>query len=180
MVDMNKNSGETSVAVMRKQEAELVALCKKKIAEKEKNAPPLLHREAPQHGPKCPPWQCPSSPPVPPQGAPGGSGRLGTPGARPSRWESSHRLGGSSESPPKSRRVHRLLTIQAFESHYKNIFGEALAWKIRHDAMGRKGGGLLGRLSCTSLLGKKRGYSSPCPRLRLRRLRLLQHYVLEA
>merc|ERR1719469_1391229 len=32
MVDMNKNSGETSVAVMRKQEAELVALCKKKIA----------------------------------------------------------------------------------------------------------------------------------------------------
>jgi len=93
MVDMNKNSGETSVAVMRKQEAELVALCKKKIAEKEKDAPPLLHREA-------------------------------------------------------------------FESHYKNIFGEALAWKIRHDAMGRKGGGLLGRLSCTSLLGKKRGSSS--------------------
>ena len=23
---------------------------------------------------KCPPWQCPSPPPVPPQGAPGGSG----------------------------------------------------------------------------------------------------------
>ena len=28
---------------------------------------------------KCPPWQCPSSPPVPPQSAPGGSGQLGTP-----------------------------------------------------------------------------------------------------
>ena len=33
--------------------------------------------------------------------------------------------------------------------------GEALAWKIRHDAMGKKGGGLLGRLSSVSLLGKK-------------------------
>ena len=28
---------------------------------------------------KCPPWQRPSSPPVPPQRAPGGSRRLGTP-----------------------------------------------------------------------------------------------------
>ena len=28
---------------------------------------------------KVPPWQCPSSAPVPPQGAPGGSGQLGTP-----------------------------------------------------------------------------------------------------
>ena len=31
---------------------------------------------------KCPPWQCPSSAPAPPQGAPGGSGQLGT----PRRW----------------------------------------------------------------------------------------------
>ena len=28
---------------------------------------------------KVPPWQCPSSAPVPPQGAPGGSGQLETP-----------------------------------------------------------------------------------------------------
>ena len=33
---------------------------------------------------KVPPWQCPSSPPAPPQGAPGGSGQLSTPGKRPS------------------------------------------------------------------------------------------------
>ena len=32
---------------------------------------------------KVPPWQCPSSAPVPPQGAPGGSGQLGAPGKRP-------------------------------------------------------------------------------------------------
>ena len=30
------------------------------------------------------PWQCPSSAPVPPQGAPGGSGQRGTPRKRPS------------------------------------------------------------------------------------------------
>ena len=29
------------------------------------------------------PWQCPSSAPAPPQGAPGGSGQLGTPRERP-------------------------------------------------------------------------------------------------
>ena len=34
---------------------------------------------ATQHGQSAPPWQCPSSPPVPPQGAPVGSGQLGTP-----------------------------------------------------------------------------------------------------
>ena len=88
MVDMYKNSGETNMAVKRKQEAELVALCKKKIAEGNGDVQHLMHREA-------------------------------------------------------------------FESHYKNIFGEALAWKIRHDAMRKKGGGLLGRLSSVALLGKK-------------------------
>ena len=31
-----------------------------------------------------PPWQCLSSPPLPPRGAPGGSGQLGTPRVRPS------------------------------------------------------------------------------------------------
>ena len=58
---------------------------------------------------KCPPWQCPSSPPVPPQGAPGGSGQLGTPRVRASYWAPSHRLGGSSElSCLRSRRFHWL------------------------------------------------------------------------
>ena len=40
--------------------------------------------------------QCPSSAPVPPQGAPGGSGQLGTPRKRPARWAPSHCLGRSS------------------------------------------------------------------------------------
>jgi hypothetical protein len=36
----------------------------------------------------APPWQCPSSAPavMPPKGAPGGSGQLGTPRARPRHW----------------------------------------------------------------------------------------------
>eukprot|EP00964_Phaeocystis_antarctica_P116216 scaffold80182_cov60-Phaeocystis_antarctica.AAC.4 len=41
---------------------------------------------------KVAPWQCPSSAPAPPQGAPGGSGQLGTPRAWPSHWDLSHRL----------------------------------------------------------------------------------------
>ena len=40
--------------------------------------------------------QCPSSAPVPPQGAPGGSGQLGTRRKRPARWAPSHCLGRSS------------------------------------------------------------------------------------
>ena len=47
-------------------------------------------------------WQCPSSAPAPPKGAPGGPGQLGTPRARPSPRAPRHRLGGSSEPPPKS------------------------------------------------------------------------------
>ena len=46
MVDMHKNSGETDVAKMRKQEAELVALCKKKIADANGDGSPMMHREA--------------------------------------------------------------------------------------------------------------------------------------
>ena len=46
--------------------------------------------------------QCPSSAPAPPQGAPGGSGWLGTPRARLSHWAPSQCLGCSSEPPPKS------------------------------------------------------------------------------
>ena len=45
---------------------------------------------------KCPPWQCPSSAPAPPQGAPEDSGRLGTPRKRLSHWAPSHCLGFSS------------------------------------------------------------------------------------
>ena len=44
---------------------------------------------------------CRSSAPVPPQGAPGGSGQLFTLTRRRSRWAPSHRLGCSSEPPPK-------------------------------------------------------------------------------
>ena len=62
---------------------------------------------------KCPPYQCPSSLPLPsPQGTPGGSGQLGTPRVRPSHWARSHRLGGSSERPPKSP-IPLPLTLQA-------------------------------------------------------------------
>ena len=43
-----------------------------------------------------PPWQRPSSAPAPPQGAPGGSGQLGTPRKRPTHWAPSHCLGCSS------------------------------------------------------------------------------------
>ena len=51
---------------------------------------------------KVPPWQCPMSAPVPPQGAPGGSRQLRTPRERPDHWPPSHRLGCSSQPPPKS------------------------------------------------------------------------------
>ena len=50
---------------------------------------------------KAPPWQRPSSAPMPPRGAPGGSGQLGTPRKRPAHWAPSHCLGCSSEPPPK-------------------------------------------------------------------------------
>ena len=45
---------------------------------------------------KVPPWQRPSSAPAPPQGAPGGSGQLGTPRKRPCYWALRHCLGCSS------------------------------------------------------------------------------------
>ena len=38
---------------------------------------------------------------MPPQGAPGGSGQLGTPRKRPARWAPRHGLGCSRSSPPK-------------------------------------------------------------------------------
>ena len=62
---------------------------------------------------KVTPWQCPSLHPAPPQGASGGSRQLGTPRARPSHWDPSHRLGCSHELRPKSP-ITLPLTIQAF------------------------------------------------------------------
>ena len=51
---------------------------------------------------KCHPWHCPSSAPAPPQGAPGGSGRL---------WEAKHSQGGA--QPVDSKPPHRGLTRAA-------------------------------------------------------------------
>ena len=51
---------------------------------------------------KVQPGQCPSSAPAPPQGAPGGSGQLGTPSARPNHWAPRHSLGRSSQPPRKA------------------------------------------------------------------------------
>ena len=46
-------------------------------------------------------WLCPRSAPLPPQGAPGCSGQLGTLRVRPAHWAPSHCLGCSSEPLPK-------------------------------------------------------------------------------
>jgi len=45
---------------------------------------------------KCPLWQCPSSVPVPPQGAPGSSGQLGLSRKRQAHWAPNHCPGCSS------------------------------------------------------------------------------------
>ena len=44
----------------------------------------ISQKDVLQHAQSAPPWQRPSSAPAPPQGAPGGSGQLGTPSVRPS------------------------------------------------------------------------------------------------
>ena len=58
---------------------------------------------------KVPPWQCPSSPPAPPQGATGGSGQLGTSkkGAEPHAGRPAT-AAGARASRLCSRRFHRL------------------------------------------------------------------------
>ena len=61
----------------------------------------ISQKDVLQHAQSAPPWQRPSSAPAPPQGAPGGSGQLGTPRVRPSHWAPSDCLGCSSEPPPK-------------------------------------------------------------------------------
>ena len=56
-----------------------------------------------QHAQTRGPRQRPSSAPMPPQGAPGGSGRLETPqGERPGHWAARHRLGCSGPLPLES------------------------------------------------------------------------------
>ena len=68
-----------------------------------------LHAACWADSPKCiripawskrPPLQCPSSALVPPQGAPGGSGRLGAPRGRPGHSDPGRCLGCSSLPPP--------------------------------------------------------------------------------
>ena len=68
---------------------------------------------------KCPPRLRPSSAPAAPQGAPGGSGRLGTPWARPSHWAPSHCLRCSSEPPPRSPPSPRRVSLQV--AHQLNV-----------------------------------------------------------
>ena len=59
------------------------------------------------------PCQCPSSAAVPPQGAPDGSGQLGTPRARPSHWDHSRGFTAQLLKPAASKRpVSLRLTIQ--------------------------------------------------------------------
>ena len=57
---------------------------------------------------KCPPWRCPSSAPVPPQGAPGGPGQLGTPRAGPTTASPATAFGARA-SCPQSCRFHCVL-----------------------------------------------------------------------
>ena len=57
---------------------------------------PNTMREVQTHGQSATAWQCPSSPPAPPQGAPGGSGQLGASRKRPGHRTPSHCLGCSS------------------------------------------------------------------------------------
>ena len=78
-----------------------------------------------------PPWQCSSSPPAPPQGAPGGSGRLGTPRKRPSHWAPSHGLGCSSEPPPKPP-ISAPLTLQAAKEATVPLPGRYEDWRRPH------------------------------------------------
>eukprot|EP00964_Phaeocystis_antarctica_P110857 scaffold75194_cov54-Phaeocystis_antarctica.AAC.1 len=74
--------------------------------------------------------QRPSSAPVPPLGAPGGSGQLSTPRERPALLAPSHCLRCSSEPPPKPP-IPPPLTIQA------GAGDGALSWRPRVQARGR-------------------------------------------
>ena len=75
---------------------------------------------------KCPPWQCPSSAPAPPQGAPGGSWRLDTSRReRPGHCSPSHCLRYLSWPPPRSP-IPLPLAIQVLRLTY-DALGPTLA-----------------------------------------------------
>ena len=99
----------------------------------------LKQREAEQHGhsapppPPPPPRQQPSSAPAPAQGAPGGSGRHGTPWKRQALRAPSHCL-DCRASRLQSRRCH------AFDHAGRG--GDALyEGRVRHQEAGRQGAG---------------------------------------
>ena len=82
-----------------------------------------------------PAWQCLSSAPAVPQGAPGGSGKLGTRRKRPTHWAPSHCLWCSSEPPPKPP-ISLPLTIQALISSDTRLNASAvptvsLSWLLK-------------------------------------------------
>eukprot|EP00964_Phaeocystis_antarctica_P090758 scaffold58121_cov74-Phaeocystis_antarctica.AAC.3 len=80
---------------------------------------------------KVRPLAVPSSAPAPPQGAPCGSRQLGTPRARPVHWAPCHRLGCSSEPPPKPPIPPRL-TIQVPPSWGRLIPRRSLPRRSKH------------------------------------------------
>ena len=66
---------------------------------------------------------------MPPQGAPGGSGRLGAPRGRPGHSDPGHCLGFSSDPPLKSP-ISPSLTIQA--GHLGSEIRSMLYFRVRH------------------------------------------------
>eukprot|EP00964_Phaeocystis_antarctica_P059754 scaffold35523_cov53-Phaeocystis_antarctica.AAC.3 len=97
--------------------------------------------------------QCPGSARVPPQGAPGGSGQLGTPRTRPAHWAPSHGLGCSSEPPPQPP-TSPPLSIQARLPVRLHVAGHrrprrggwpdsAVPWQVAIRARARRAGALV-------------------------------------
>ena len=128
-----------------------------------------------QHGQSAPPWRCPSSAPVPPQGAPGGSGR------RP--------LSGGDAGPLGAQPLPRVLepaaskvadctalAIQVDHRHHRHRCGRALggrpdsaevlrlpAEKEEESSQGGKGEGLQGGIELLGRLHSMRCLGSASP-----------------
>ena len=80
--------------------------------------------------------QRPSSAPVPPQGTPSGSGRLGTPRARPSHWAPRHRLERAASKTANSiavdhRRRDDIDSLEAFRGAYTDELQPYHKWLLR-------------------------------------------------